>query len=114
MTDIFIKGMEMPRIGKITLDIYPNGDVFEKRGIERIGYAKATELPPHGRLIDADEFITELRTTINKVLLGSLLHNIFVNDEAVKQDTLDGINFVLDRLENEAPTILEADNGSDN
>ena len=66
------------------------------------------EIPDeHGRLIDADKFISELRATINKVLLGSLLHNIFVNDESVKQDTLDGINFVLDRLEN-APTVLEA------
>lgn len=66
------------------------------------------EIPDeHGKLIDADKFITELRATINKVLLGSLLHNIFVNDESVKQDTLDGINFVLDRLEN-APTVLEA------
>ena len=54
MADILISGIEMPKIGKITLDIYYNGEIFEKRGSERIGYAKATELPPHGDLIERD------------------------------------------------------------
>lgn len=68
---ILIKGMEMPRAGQRTvpLVIYPNGkveliypngkvefcydDVFNTRKIHED--LEAVEIPPHGRLIDADE-----------------------------------------------------------
>jgi len=108
MSDILIKNMEMPKrctgcFNSKCLLFFEHTDPNNSRHPN----CPLVEVKPHGRIIDADKFITELRATINKVLLGSLLHNIFVNDESVKQDTLDGINFVLDRLEN-APTILEA------
>ena len=58
MSDILIKGMEMPteREG-FNLTIKYNGLVFDTgTGIQ---VAEAHELPPHGRLIDADALKAE-------------------------------------------------------
>lgn len=55
MSDILIRGMEMPDIGCREIRIYPSGRVIEEDECGRdeiIG--TAVELPPHGRLIDAD------------------------------------------------------------
>ena len=55
---ILIKGMEMPmERGSFTLTIKYNGMVLDtETGIQ---VAEAHELPPHGRLIDADALEAE-------------------------------------------------------
>lgn len=51
MADVLIKNMEMPKEGcHHTLSIYSDGSVE----IGRRNNYRAIELPPHGRLIDAD------------------------------------------------------------
>lgn len=56
---ILIKGMEMPKEREsFTVTIKYNGLVFDtETGIQ---VAEAQEVPPHGRLIDADEAIGHL------------------------------------------------------
>ena len=49
---ILIPGMEMPKDGKQTFIVSSNGVVFSGSG-----FFEAVELPPHGRLIDADAFL---------------------------------------------------------
>lgn len=56
---ILIKGMEMPKDGRITLQIGADGAVYKVISCAIIAekYEKnleVVELPPHGRLIDAD------------------------------------------------------------
>lgn len=56
MSDILIKGIEMPtaEYGPMTITIYPNGNVREYIG--DIGRAwDAIPVPPHGDLIDRDK-----------------------------------------------------------
>lgn len=56
---ILIKGMKMPYLS-IVLCIHPDGKVFADIDGEWKEY-KAVELPPHGRLIDADAFLAKLK-----------------------------------------------------
>lgn len=57
MSDILIKGMEMPKNYPYRLTIEADGTVME----HCFGYkAKAIEIPPHGRLIDSDKLLEEL------------------------------------------------------
>lgn len=60
---ILIKGMEMPQEGKIIV-IDCTGQVWSNewptRGYTRLKNAKAINIPPHGRLIDADRFEDDL------------------------------------------------------
>lgn len=57
---ILIKGMEMPTGNEcLILTIYPDGQCFEHVYNGSFGSReerKAVPVPPHGRLIDADEF----------------------------------------------------------
>ena len=54
---ILIKGMEMPTNGELLcINIYPDGKVCIDLDLECKQIATAVELPPHGRLIDADMF----------------------------------------------------------
>ena len=55
MSDILIKNMDMPKEGDtygLHLVIYPNGEVWI--AYDEKPTTKAIELPPYGRLIDAD------------------------------------------------------------
>lgn len=60
---IIIKGMDMPKDGTFDIiNIYSNGCValtFGGRGMEEDACIIAEQLPPHGRLIDADELIKD-------------------------------------------------------
>lgn len=56
MSDILIKGMEMPSCG-LTVTIYPDGRVVQFLGYgEKKQLGTAIPVPPHGRLGDLDEF----------------------------------------------------------
>ena len=93
---VYIKGMEMPKDGFITITVTSDGRVvgnskkengkFEYLDNEDI--AKAVPVPPHGRLIDADAEVEvwdvcgregvfpHFTTTVSKFLLGHLVGKI--------------------------------------
>lgn len=56
MSDVLIKGMEMPKDDYVVMTLYPNGNCYlYYKGCGGIAKtAKVIEVPPHGRLIDAD------------------------------------------------------------
>lgn len=60
MSGVYIKGMEIPKNGMpIKAFIYPDGSVRVKlQGGGFLGL-RAIPVPPHGRLIDADEYRDE-------------------------------------------------------
>lgn len=56
---VYIKDMEMPKDGRILI-VFPSGRVLEVSADETqdiFEEAQAFPVPPHGRLIDADEFL---------------------------------------------------------
>ena len=59
--DVLIKGMEMPLPGTFNIIyIYSDGQVHMPswgKGMTPTNGVKAIPIPPHGRLIDADEFL---------------------------------------------------------
>ena len=55
IVSILIEGVKMPPKGEgneVIVRIQPDGTVLDAQGIHL--YAKAKEIPPHGRLIDGD------------------------------------------------------------
>ena len=65
MSDVLIRGMEMPKPGQIVLvEIDENGDVFAAYdgGRTKLVQYKAVPVPPHGDLIDRDLFIEFIKT----------------------------------------------------
>ena len=50
---VLIKGMEMPKDKPSRIVLNPNGQLFVDHGTWYTEY-EAVEIPPHGRLIDAD------------------------------------------------------------
>ena len=92
MSDLLIKGMDLPKEGRVSLiAVFSDGDV---KYIDRETFLsfrlpqKATEVPPHGRLIDEAD----------------------LRDRAYKRQIRDRISFndalVLALMD--APTIIEA------
>ena len=58
MADILIKGIQFPKFSPHVIEVYPDGTaIAQGKGI----YGKAVPVPPHGRLIDADELIDDVR-----------------------------------------------------
>lgn len=57
MSEILIRGMEMPKDRPLIIKISPDGTVYMSQGIYGIGHGVATAIPvpPHGRLGDLDE-----------------------------------------------------------
>ena len=63
---IIIRGMKLPKEGRITIEIGSDGAVYSvsKKDIWGEKYESdfpAVELPPHGRLIDADALKDRIR-----------------------------------------------------
>lgn len=93
---ILIKGMEMPKDENVFILIATDGSVWRMNRLDKpdkdelIG--KASELPPHGDLIDRDKYEVFSYTGTEG-----------------RPDTFDdGVMFMLDRL-SDAPTIIEAE-----
>ena len=69
---IYLSEINMPKGegSKLVLQIFPNGEVYDEHGI-RLGitnWAEAVPLPtPHGRLIDADALIEDLKRQCKEV-----------------------------------------------
>jgi len=91
--DILIKNIKMPKEIQCCYTIYPNGKVIIHWDGIVLGEAKAIELPPYGRLIDADELE---KATEKLVVCDSYEYTIA--HEMVK------------KLLKMAPTVLEASN----
>ena len=86
---VYIKGIEMPKNYEgceVIIRIQPNGEVLDLHGIH-IG-ATAIPVPPHGRLIDADEFLKRAFGT--RIYRGDFW-------------------LALEELVGESPTIIPAD-----
>lgn len=67
MADILIKGLELPTEERISLSIYPNGIVVNHSTLKvEKSRTKAIELPPHGRLIDADKVKKKQKHSYNE------------------------------------------------
>jgi hypothetical protein len=56
MSDILIRGIELPKNEPLRLVLNPNGQLFVDHGVTFEEY-EAVELPEHGRLIDADKLL---------------------------------------------------------
>ena len=98
---LIIYGMKLPKEGRITIEIGSDGAVYSvtKKDIWSEKYESdfpAVELPPHGRLIDADKFVKEARKEYadcwNNGPTGSWMG---WRDAAIRADN--------------APTIIEAE-----
>ena len=92
---IYIKGMKMPKEDTILIVLSPNGAAYIEAEEEPFPYkTTAIELPPHGDLIDRDEYLVFSYTGTEG-----------------RQDTFDdGVMFMIDRID-DAPTIIPAEGG---
>lgn len=100
---VLIRGMEMPTNGHITITLSDNGEVvcnseviggkYQYRSYGRLG--KAVPVPPHGRLIDADN----IGLTDFEIILCQK-GNPFKN----------ALEMLLEKIEN-APTIIPEEEG---
>ena len=95
---ILIKDMEMPseQYGKMVITLYPNGHVAEYVGdIGRVW--EAVPIPSHGRLIDADAFLSTVRP--------------ICNEDAYAGCTFETVKRLMIEHINNAPTIIGAEEG---
>ncbi len=91
MSDILIKNMEMPKEGcHHTLSIYADGSVE----IGSKNNYMAIELPPHGRLIDADKLAKSLE--------------LWGYSAVDRYCTMTISNAIVKEILSQAPTVLEA------
>jgi hypothetical protein len=62
MADILISGIGMPKEGQMLyIDIYPDGKVAHDFDLSCKQIATAVSVPSHGRLIDADALLKDVR-----------------------------------------------------
>lgn len=95
---IYIPGMTMPPRGKVKmLVLFDDGVLLDNEDGQN--QWRAIELPPHGRLIDAD------------ALRRTMYHEAFETDTPMQRwDSGCWIRFKLfERMEEAAPTIIPAD-----
>ena len=66
---IYLYNMEMPKEREsFTVTIKYNGLVFDTETMIQV--AEAQEVPPHGRLVDADKLMQEMRLFIKENMLS--------------------------------------------
>lgn len=96
---VIIKGLEMPKTGRVDITIDSKGKIYSKTsGLPFWNYA-AVEIPtPHGGLIDADEIIKGLG------IGGKCAECKFWNGSCERGKN----NFICDVIYN-APRILEGE-----
>ena len=83
---ILIRGMEMPKEEELLcLRIYPNGKVSIDMDIACKQIATAVLVPPHGRLIDADELFNDGWTLQKQVVRmgGYAVHEMPLNNLSI-------------------------------
>ena len=117
MSDVLIKNMEMPETcNKCFIDHrkceahqrqikrIANSEteqIFDLFGEMRLDGCPLSEVKPHGRLIDADEFSCALSQQLE------LISKLSNKDDSLVYDTVRIIKKMLE----DAPTVLEANNG---
>ncbi len=94
---ILIKNMEMPTDDSIRIILYPDGRVVKSNAVEYEEF-EAIPVPPHGRLIDADE----LKEWIANWFTMNRQYHPYAKDNNIPITELYDI---LDRI----PTIIEAE-----
>lgn len=99
---ILITGIEMPKEGRLTLQISAIGAVYVVNSCSITAETYTTDavpVPPHGRLIDAD------------ALRQPMYHEAFETDSPMqKWDSGCWIRYkMFERLEENAPTIIPAE-----
>ncbi len=108
---IIIEGMEMPKDGRLLISIHSDGCVYQSvydMGFEKVDCAKAKELPPHGRLKDADALIDMINQSITE---QEKVYNSIKEDPIGKHGMWIDIMHdkrIISILE-DAPTIIEAE-----
>lgn len=115
---ILIKGMKMPKGNAECVEIYLYGDgtVFARQKItvngRKINGVEAVELPPHGRLIDADELIEQINQSIaeQEKVFDSIKEDP-IGKQSVWVDIMHDERIV--RILRDAPTIIEAEEGEE-
>ena len=67
---VYIEGMEMPKEGRLTLQISADGAVYVVNSCSITAETYTTDavpVPPHGRLIDADALIADIKRQCREV-----------------------------------------------
>ena len=97
---IIIHGMDMPKKAELWIRVQPDGKIVSQTGYV-IEDASAEQIPPHGRLIDAD------------ALRAKMYHEAFETDSPMqKWDSGCWIRYkMFERMEEAASTIIEAEEG---
>lgn len=108
MSDLLIKGMEMPKDKPLIIKINPDGAVSSTFDNDYRKYA-AIPVPPHGRLIDADEISEHKYTTMPPYRREYCDGKPKSEDEVVAFKF--GWNSAIDAITENAPTIIEAEEG---
>lgn len=102
---ILINGLKMPqKDDAYTLRIYGNGriEMLESCPSYALSGVKAVEVSaPHGRLIDADEIVNALETTLDEVVVEE-------GEEVMDDETFWTIVRTLNRIDS-APTVIASD-----
>lgn len=97
---ILIQGIEMPKDDEILcIEIKSNGCVYYNLDLSVNTIANATRVPPHGRLIDADELKAKQQED------ADLFINAYTLMEKSRRD--EALNAVANIVN--APTIIPAD-----
>ena len=99
MADLLIQGMHLPKLGHVTtITIYHDGTVADKMG--NVETVKAVELPPHGKLKDADLLQEALSIVLSLVMTPDLTDK----EIALVQRTIGAVSSAINEME----TVLEA------
>ena len=114
---VLIKGMKMPTAeqGVRTINIYADGVVTN---YAEVTIGKAIPVPPHGRLIDADEMVASVKRQTE--IMREIAKEVDKLKPIANSKELDDVDIVaiaetvekgvLQEIAN-APTILEAEGG---
>ena len=102
---IVIQGIDIPKRHYIEgFYIDEDGNILNINRKHIIG--KATKLPPHGRLIDADKLMKKIKDVEYKcIMTGKMYVNFFLNNAGISCVEW---GCVEDLIKN-APTVLEAE-----
>ena len=100
---ILIEGMEMPKDGYIDVRLFSDGTATTQTG-QNPFYKEfqVVEVPPHGRLIDAD--------ALHK-LFEDQWHYLQVldwNENPTAEAEQSGINWCINTMHDDAPTVIPA------
>ena len=100
---LYIPEMNLPTVWPKTITIYPDGTIEDIKRSRN--YEKAYQVDAHGRLIDADEFHTELQMAIDDICYSYLYLEredriLMVRGIVYAKDMLGGTRTIIPRSAN--------------